>query len=246
MNASALRETIALAEHISPQDLNTHSQKVDRTQAQINHTKGLLYGLLGVEAVAKRMLDSHLSALQAHHRTLTTEGARLQRLEKVGNIYRRLSLEPLTWRDAQGFPRLVVFTLTSPTCRLVAMPNNEVRVEPGLPNNIAKQYQDVLKLLQTNRPNRKGLELICQFEGLIPHEVREKIEEARRLFSDQIFIIAEPGSLTLNEVTPIPKGDPLIVGYDPNSDADGLWLIADFDTTPVEEAMIFHFDNGRN
>lgn len=246
MNASAIRETVALAERISPPDLNAHSRKVDWAQAQINHTKGLLDGLLGVEAKARRTLESRFSDAQNRHRILTSEGGQLQRLEKIGSVYQRLSLEPLTWRDTQGFPRLVVFTLTSSIFRLVAMPGNDFRVEPNLPQDIAKQYKDVLQLLAAKRPKRKGLELICQFEGLIPREARERIKEARGLFGDQIFIVAELGSFTLNEVTPLPKGDPLIVGYDPSADADGLWLIADFDTTPVEEAMIFHFDNSRN
>lgn len=133
--------------------------------------------------------------------------------------------------------------MTSPVCRLVAMPGNDFRVEPNLPQNIAKQYKDVLQLLATKCSKRKGLELICQFEGLIPREVREKIKEARELFGDQIFIVAEPGSFTFNEIVPLPKGDPLIVGYDPSADANGLWLIADFNTTPVEEAMIFTLPN---
>lgn len=246
MNASAIRETVALAERISPPDLNAHSRKVDWAQAQINHTKGLLDGLLGVEAEARRTIESQLSNAQSRHRILTGEGEQLGRLEKIGATYQRLSLEPLTWRNAEGFPRLVVFTLASPIFRLVAMPGNDFNIEPSLPQNIAKQYQDVLRLLATKREKRKGLELTCRFEGLIPREVREKIKEARGTFGDQIFIIAEPGSFTLNEITPLPKGDPLIVGYDPNADANGLWLIADFDTTPVEEAMIFHFDNSRN
>ncbi|MFA6314888.1 MAG: hypothetical protein WC648_00760 [Candidatus Paceibacterota bacterium] len=246
MNASAIRETIALAERISSPDLNAHSRKVELVQAQINHTEGLLEGLLGVEAEASRTLTSHLHDVQNHHRTLAEKGEQLQKLNRICSVYQHLSLEPLTWRDAQGFPRLVVFSLTSSTCRLVAMPGNDFKIEPDLPRNIAKQYKDVLQLLAAKRPARKGLELICQFKGLIPCEVREKIKKARELFGDMIFIIAEPGSFTLNEVTPLPKGDPLIVGYDSSADPDGLWLIADFDITSVEEAMTFHVENSQN
>lgn len=252
MNASAIRETVALAERISPPDLNAHSQKVDQAQARINHIESLLVGLLGVEAEARWTLESHLREAQNYYRLLKKESEQLEKLQKIGSVYQRLSLEPLTWRDTQGFPKLVVFTLASPFFCLEARPNNnfakpeyDLSVVPNLPQNIKTQYKDVLQLLATQCPARKGLRLTCRFEGLIPREARQRIKEARGLFGNEIFIVAEPGSFTLNEINPLPKGDPLIVGYDPSADPDGLWLIADFDTTPVEEAMIFHFDNSR-
>ena len=43
----------------------------------------------------------------------------------------------------------------------------------------------------------------------------------------------------MNKITPLPVGDPLIVGYDSTVDPDALWLIAAFDTTSVEEAMMY-------
>jgi|SRR3989344_3478451 len=236
---SAIKEAVALAERISLPNLNAHNRKIGQTQGQIDHTKTLLEGLLGVEDEARRILQSRLSEAYNLHRSLTSEGEQLRRLKEIGSTYQRLSLEPLTWRNADGFPRLVVFTLTSSLSRMVVMPGNIFSVEPGLPQNIAKQYQDVLRFLATKREKRKGVELTCRFEGLVPSEVKQKIKEARDTFGSQIFIVAEPGRLTLNAITPLPKGDPLIVGYDPTADANSLWLIADFDTTPVEDAMKF-------
>lgn len=239
MNISAIRQTVALAERITPPDLDAHSREVSWALAQMNHTKSLLKDLFGIEAEARQKLECSFHNAECHHSLLTEEGEQLQKLGRLGGQYQRLSLEPLTWRDAKGFPRLVIFTLNSPIFRLVVMPDNDFNVEPRLPEKIVKHYEDVLRLLTTKRKKRKGLELTCRFEGLIPCEARKKIKKARGTFGDQIFIIAEPGSFVLNATTPLPKGDPLIVGYDPKADADGLWLIADFETTPVEEAMIF-------
>jgi hypothetical protein len=241
MQGSTLKNVIALAERIPPQNIETHSRKISQNEAEINHINDLLRDLLGVEEQAMLVLNSRLGNIKRSREALMDKKEQMEKLEKIGASYYRLSLEPLTWRDADGFPRLVVFTLKSPTFSLTARPTKgDSTVYPFLPGKIAGQYRDVLDLLESKRQEKKGLQLTCKFEGLIPREVRQKINEARDLFGDHIFIVAEPGSLTLNEITPLPtKRDPLIVGYDPEADADSLWLIADFDTTPVEEAMIF-------
>jgi hypothetical protein len=74
--------------------------------------------------------------------------------------------------------------------------------------------------------------ITAQFSGLIPPEIKDQIEDARPLFKD-IFIIAEPKRWKLNEPARIPA-DPLVVGWD----GEGLYLIAEFDTTPVEETLM--------
>lgn len=48
-------------------------------------------------------------------------------------------------------------------------------------------------------------------------------------------IIAEPDGFDVTESAMVPEGDPLLVGWINNPAS--LWLLADFDTTPVEEAM---------
>ena len=114
---------------------------------------------------------------------------------------------------------------------------------PELPEAIASCYEDVLKTLRQRASKRqKSVKLSCRFEGLIPDDVKQKIAEARGSFKE-MFLIAEPKGFEINETAIVaPKRDPLVVGFDGTK----LWLIADFETTPVEEAMIFHFDNGRN
>jgi len=243
----AIKEAVKCISLLPPLDFKAHSQKVAQAEAQIEHLKGLMADLFRVEAEASKTLYAALGKAEHHLATVADKGYKLQkikesneRLVNLSNAYQRLSLEPLTWRDAEGFPRLVVFSLRSSIFKLRVLPNGYFFIEPDLPTNIANQYNDVLQLLVTMKPKGKGFELICQFEGLIPREVRQKIQEARELFGDNIFIIAEPKKWKLNEIIPLPTGDPLIVGYAPGDDPNGLWLIAEFDTTSVEKAMIMH------
>lgn len=94
--------------------------------------------------------------------------------------------------------------------------------------------------------------LTARFTGVIPSAVKEKIAEHRKRFDDlrwygsELLLIAEPQELTLEEVmkeTPrvFFKPDPLIVAYYPKLDPKSFWLVADFDTTPAEEAMATYF-----
>jgi len=62
--------------------------------------------------------------------------------------------------------------------------------------------------------------------------VKVKILKAHRLFRE-IFILAEPLNWGLEDVASLPR-DPLVVGWD----GTGLSLIAKFDTTPLEEALL--------
>ena len=73
--------------------------------------------------------------------------------------------------------------------------------------------------------------------GMIPSEVREKIQLAiRQQFFQEIFILAEvqKWAKTVTRVrmpVRIAIGDPLVVGYDGHI----FWLIAAFDTTSLEQ-----------
>ncbi len=116
-----------------------------------------------------------------------------------------------------------------------------------LPFQIKREYRDVFRfLLDEHRFRGNSFKVTCQFQGVIPHGVREKIRKAEEIFGDRIFIIAEAGEFTFGEIPSLPIGDLLVVGYARSIDPKGLWLIADFDTTPVEEAMIFSLGNNHD
>ncbi|HEY4511292.1 MAG TPA: hypothetical protein VJH55_00425 [Candidatus Paceibacterota bacterium] len=251
MKTSAVETALASAKRFRPPDKDSYNEEITSTQRTVNHLRGLLDRVfLGVEKKAEDTIKWRLENTQECLKRLERERENLLKLKKISSIYPRLSLEPLKWRDGNKFPRLAIFSLDSPTfcleSRTYSVPDI---VDPFLPIDIKNRYWDVLQLLSAKRQKKENttgcrttISLSCEFHGIIPDEIRIKIPGAKKLFGNNIFIIAEPKKFVLDETVSLPDGDPLIVGYDPNVDINAFWLIADFDTTPVEQAMIFHFE----
>ncbi len=161
-------------------------------------------------------------------------------LAQLQSQYRQMSLKPLTWRDKKGYPKLAVFTLTSSIFRLAAnghyVSKYDLIHDTVLPSQLYKCYEDVRKIGGKQLYDGECKWTIwCRFSGLIPHRVRQKICQAQVLFGENIFIIAEPKNWEGDKI----NDDPLVVGYEPRASKNSLWLIAEFDVTPVEEAMKF-------
>ena len=151
--------------------------------------------------------------------------------------YPEFPMEALKWRNAKGYPRLAVFSLSSANFEIgiIAERNWGVsysrRHTPELPRPILKSYDDVfLKLREMARDERKSMRLRTYFEGLIPVDVRQQIVETRPHFK-HLFVVAEAGKWDLQKSAPIRRADPLLVGWD----AYRLWILASFDTTPIEK-----------
>lgn len=265
---SVMERAVALAESIPPVEIKRSSAELALVSSQMERGSVVLNNLLGIEKPAEERIKNGLTVLKRQQ-------TQLQSCVTLGTRYHLLSTEPLTWRDKDGWPRLVVFSLDSPnfemkvTGSMAAVREDTVRherqigasrtsisyekrrvqeyrftrgIRPALPHTIGSCYSDVLtKLGQMARKRNKSIRLSCRFEGLIPLETKQKIAEARDLFK-HLFLVAEPNGFTISEraITvprprPRPDPDPLIVGFDGSQ----LWLVADFNTTPVEEAMIF-------
>lgn len=172
----------------------------------------------------------------------------LESLDKL-NQYAVFSLEPLTWRNKQGFPRLAVFSLESPDFELAIIRSHSSwdshrsrwrqKVDPKLPQEMMDCYKDVLgKLSALAKQNKKVARLRAQFGMLIPQAVKEEIVRVRGEFKE-IFIVAEAPRWDL-KLTAIPKPqnkDPLVVGYD----GVNYWLIATFGPTPLEKYIKAEF-----
>ena len=265
---SVIERTLALAERIPPSEIQRSSRELAIVSGQMERGTKLLDNLLGIEQPAEERIKNGLVVLKQQQ-------VQLQARVTLGTRYHLLSTEPLTWRDKDGWPRLVVFGLDSPTFEMkitgsmagvredlvrrehqlgasrtsISFERVKVQeyrftrgIQPKLPHVIGSCYSDVLtKMGQMARKRKKSIKLSCRFEGLIPLDVKQKITEARDLFK-HVFLVAEPNGFTISERAiavprprPRPDPDPLVVGFDGSQ----LWLIADFNTTPVEEAMIF-------
>ncbi|MDP3992827.1 MAG: hypothetical protein Q8Q05_01270, partial [bacterium] len=160
--------------------------------------------------------------------------------------YPILSVEPLTWRDEQGYPKLVIMALDQPGHVEIRGDGNSAAKWHYLPLcDEHKRYSEVIKRIIVRCYRDVGAKLVAgasnsrcerQFirmelgKLLIPPETREKISKARKFFDDQIFLIAEAGKWVEGKVV-LPKPDPLIVGYE-----DGLLFLIDiFDLKRIED-----------
>mgnify|MGYP001613961619 CR=1 FL=1 len=263
-----IERAVALAERIPPAEIKRSSAELVLVSSQMERGSVMLDNLLGIEKPAEERIKNGLTVLKRQQ-------TQLQSRVTLGTRYHLLSTEPLTWREKDGWPRLVVFSLDSPNFEMkvtgsiarvregmvrherqlgasrtsISFEKRRVKeyrftrgIQPTLPHVIGSCYSDVLaKLGQMALKRKKSIRLSCRFEGLIPLDVKQKITEARDLFK-HIFLVAEPNGFTISEraITvprprPRPDPDPLVVGFDGSQ----LWLIADFNTTPVEEMMIF-------
>lgn len=151
--------------------------------------------------------------------------------------YPEFPMEALKWRNAKGYPRLAVFSLSSANFEIGIITDRNWHTSysrthrPELPRPILKSYDDVfLKLKEMARNEHKSMRLRTSFEGLISVDVRQQIVETRPHFK-QLFVVAEAGKWDLQKSAPIRRTDPLLVGWD----AYRLWILASFDTTPIEK-----------
>lgn len=249
---SAIERAVALAERIPPAEIKRSSRQLVLVSTQVERGSALLDNLLGIEEASKPRVENGLAVLKR-------EQVELQNRVTFGTKYHLLSMEPLTWRDKNGWPRLIVFSLDSPHFEISVSARStddwrnlrfSTKMFPTLPDQIVACYSDVQKILRKKAGARHkaktlstydtgnvkvAVKLSCRFEGIIPDDVKGKIAEARGSFKE-IFLVAEPTGFEINiTAIVVPKRDPLVVGFDGKQ----LWLIADFETTPIEEAMIF-------
>lgn len=264
---NVIKKAVALAERIPLTKIEKLSGQLAHISTQVKRGSALLNNLLGIEETLRPIVERSLAVLERKQ-------MELQNCVTLGAKYHLLSTEPLTWRDKNGWPRLIVFNLGSPKyeidvvylvdhsnrqkecvisqkaqftpqmCRIEHESDTQTTIKYDLrtlPETIASCYADVLtKLKDIAMKREKSLKFSSCFDRLIPEEVKRKIAEARALFQE-IFIVAEPKKFQITEndiITFLPppqklSSDPLVVGFDGSQ----LWLIADFDTTSVEEAM---------
>lgn len=198
-------------------------------EAKLDKAKGILNNLLGIEKEAKKDVEKLISDITfkiSHCKSIAE-----------GNSFMMLSLDPLKWRHENGNPKLAIFSLDSPKFSLASSHDSwggsyRTETSPKLPKEVKDCYSDVFKMLK--KYNIKS-SITATFNGIIPDNIKEKIKEVKGMF-DQLFIIAEPTGFVKSSTAIVPKGYPLLVGW--KNDTKTLWLIADFDTTAVEDAMM--------
>lgn len=231
---NAVMQAIALAKKVQPSQMVAQlATKTVRIKEQVAIARQRKTGLLGIEREVNEAIGEKISELEGQMCQAEEEKERLEGINETAKKYLRLSLDPLSWRNKSGWPRLVVFSLDSPEFSVTS----DGDMEPDLPEPMQDKYCDVVRKLEAleRRARRdETVQVTCSFSGVIPSEVKEKITAAERDFGDDIFVIAEPKNFSIKRTARVDQ-DPLVVGYKHTA----LWLIADFDITPIEEAMIF-------
>lgn len=203
--------------------------------------------LLGVEALARERIEAEITALKsgagkarARHGRIA---ANIEAMRPLAEVYPLLSLEPLKWRRrGTGWPMLGVFSLNEAGFSISAVYDryHEMmsRISPELPVGIQELYKSTSDALCARLKASRGLDniqLTAQFTGVIPSSVRGEIEKAKGFFGEDIYIVAEVAEFVLNRTGSI-KDDPLVIGW--NKESGTAWLVAKFDTTPVEALMV--------
>jgi hypothetical protein len=195
--------------------------------------KAIQKDIFGIERIA---LDRLVQAEEMQERRLEM---------KHGPQYRPISLDALRdFRTFDGWPAIAIFSLDNPRFELSVKADgyrpDKVSITPKLPSVLATCFTDVIDRMRAQiirdvdgfTPMENRCVLAAEYRGLIPPEIKEKIQASIKFFS-RIFILAEPERWSMTQVARVPA-DPLVVGWD----GKGLYLIAEYDTTPVEDALL--------
>ncbi len=234
--SNPVKVALSLSRRLSEDEIKSIAPERELAVADLSKIDQLRSSLLPVEK----------SILPIVNAKMTEIANRIKKLDSFGklNQYSLFSLESLTWRDGDGFPRLAVFSIESPSFELAVIGRRRdgriawsKKINPRIPKDMMNCYGDIFgKLSEIARQTQKTIRLRAQFGMLIPKSVKDKIAQVRGQFKE-IFIIAEAPHWDLALTSPSPQRDPLVVGYD----GANYWLIAWFDPTTLEEYIKSEF-----
>lgn len=239
MKNSAINEALLLAHDVNLPNVSENTTLIKLASDKIEKAKKLLTDLSGVEHSTKLKIGEIVYEETEKIRSLQEELSKQELLKMFGRQFKRLSLEPLTWRENNGTPRLVMFSINEYTFELSASSSKKYNTKPKLPKKIVEQFTDIFELLVEKKIKRKPMALTCQFDGMIPTDTKAIIREAEKTFGQEIYLISEPKIFSFNETNSVPLGKTLVVGYKQKVDENCLWLITDFHPITIESALTF-------
>lgn len=184
------------------------------------------------------------------HRTEIRKAALLLSQTKLDLMFPRLDPAFLTWRRKDGWPSLAIFSLESPDCEfahetthwtaLIARSRKENKGRHWPERFRRKYYEDVYRKLEYLAMNevspdtmRGCASIRARFSGLLPDKTKAKMEGLKEHFGTNMFVVREAPEWKLETWIAPEKWDPLLVGVC----GDGLWLLDDFDLTPLERII---------
>lgn len=246
VNAVVSAAAMVLQPTISDEEIE---QNIEQIEGEIEKLKDIKATLLPVErGGAEPSLIESINELESQRKKLKRQHEGQPLIRK----FPQLSLEPLSWRNQDGRPRLVLFDVDNPDVTFVGEKNSntyDVRSHmiPYYPPVIQKYYQDVLQGLErqakkTGYGRGVKVELSTTWNSMLPPSAREQYHLHKQAF-EKMYFLAEPTSWSYNEhVTPAPRNpDPLLVGFSDHT----LWLVHQFDVSTLEEYVAREFATGK-
>ena len=124
--------------------------------------QNILEILYKIDQFESRLLPVEQGLIPVIHAKKAEINKRLNQLGSPHKFskYTLFNLEPLTWRDSRGFPRLAVFSLESPNFEFTVSSENSnyykfiAKTSPKLPQEMMACYTDVFdKLVEHGRKN---------------------------------------------------------------------------------------------
>lgn len=227
----------AAATAICPDKLDSTEvrQELEKIASEIEQIQTSLKDLLSLE---KEYAENEANL------KLTALNKRKAFLENTLNLpYPRLSLEPLTWRNKKGWPKLCLFPVFGkPQVEILADVdrfgfNAHVYLNVFYPSEINCCYDDICaKLKKMAERYHSNVKLTGKWAGgLIPKPIKEKINDLHKNNFRDVYILAEP-NWDLSEVK-VFDPDPLLVAFYNKE----LFLIDQFDLTTLEKYVISEF-----
>ncbi len=152
-------------------------------------------------------------------------------------------------------PRFGIYSLNSPKCVVALTVKAGYKIgggsgidcyersikKPKLPKELVKHLIAGISITGNKTiyyesvylPNSCELTFSSQFFGLIPQNVKDKIQIARKAFGEDLYLVAEAHNWETGKARLIhnSRDDPLIIGVKGRKS----FLIAEFDCTPLED-----------
>lgn len=243
---SSSKKRVHLGGHMSWQNSSSMPLEVIRHNRQ-----GMLASCKQIEAT----LDNLTQAEEGNRENLEKRLLGRRQAVAIADVaatlpYPPISYEPLTWRDADGWPKLVLLALDQDGYVEIGSSGGDWSYNPLSSESregaryqeiyysiVVPSYRDVGEKLRALNNSRERFSIKTSLTGfLMPDKTRAKLPKAEKHFGDQLFAIVEVKGWELNKVK-LPDPDPLIVGYK----AGALFLIDTFDLTPVEKVLAFEY-----
>jgi len=229
-------KALALAAPVTKASQDAINEKIEDIDEKLQAAKKMRSGLLGIE--------KHASALIAEQETKLVEARKELEATKITPMpgYKLMGLAPLSWRDRNGFPKLVLFSMDSPTVRFRCERRSEYSDEvsltctPDLPNLLAKHYQDVKESLRRKTAAYSATSISTTYNGILPEKIRDRIRAEATKWK-HIYVLAEVKGWKVDQESLPKPGDPIVVGWD----GEHLWVIDHYDLTPAEEHVLREF-----